>query len=710
MLCFLLITPLLLILLLSISPIYADNDAESHVDATILLEDSTLTKTKNDILDIDTQDGRSSVVVADDGGSSSGSTDTCTVAHQDDDSTTTTTTTTTTTRLQTSCTTMDHNNVPSIIQHEQQQHQQQPQHHDVPLDSTNQRSKHHSFFPDCRLYLATSTLAINSDASSSTSSSSPTSSGYYSRRLGLYTVQPIPRGHPIGAPDILIHLVDYPEALSSFVSHHSFEASQFGAQYEAKKVASILPGIPSLSQSTIMAESNVVPFYGRDMDEADVPRTVEPGAGALTHYHNLTFVATQYLDAGSEIFVGIPHGQDEKWSQSRMEWIRQRDEILIMLSAMEDGGGGGGGGGGLGVLPRGRRDVEWIQEHGMCVDHLRVQKSRRRGVGRGAFAKRYIPKGSIVSVSPLVPIDRKAAVSVKVKNGKGREKESSKPQLLVNYCLGHVNSSVLFYPTAPVVNLINHDRHGANVELQWSTSSEDIVHGLNVSSISLEDVVSRFRNSDDLVMKFVATRDIRPNEEIYMDYGLAWSRAWEKHVQEWNPVPGAVSYAPSYVMDDVAALLRTEKEQVDHPYPSNVMTACFYRYSTHQRNDGIASSNQASAGETTTVQWKMDRRTFDYRNLRPCQVIKREDIDGKIYYTAIMKNWNGMKKDELIPKHEIHVVSSIPRHAIRFVDKLYTTDMHLSNAFRHEIQIPDDIFPCAWKDLDDHKVCEETQY
>jgi hypothetical protein len=71
--------------------------------------------------------------------------------------------------------------------------------------------------------------------------------------------------------------------------------------------------------------------------------------------------------------------------------------------------------------------------------------------------------------------------------------------------------------------------------------------------------------------------------------------------------------------------------------------------------------------------------------------MQRFEVDGQITYTAMMKNWNGMRKEELIPKGEMHVVNTIPRNAIKFVDKLYSTDMHLSNGFRHEIQIPENM-------------------
>ena len=39
----------------------------------------------------------------------------------------------------------------------------------------------------------------------------------------------------------------------------------------------------------------------------------------------------------------------------------------------------------------------------------------------------------------------------------------------------------------------------------------------------------------------------------------------------------------------------------------------------------------------------------------------------------------------------------IPRGAISFADSAYSTDIFLDGAFRHPVQIPDDIFPPAWR-------------
>jgi hypothetical protein len=44
-------------------------------------------------------------------------------------------------------------------------------------------------------------------------------------------------------------------------------------------------------------------------------------------------------------------------------------------------------------------------------------------------------------------------------------------------------------------------------------------------------------------------------------------------------------------------------------------------------------------------------------------------------------------------------VQNVPRWAIQFVNHQYTSDMYLTNAFRHEMMIPDRMFPKAWKNL-----------
>jgi hypothetical protein len=62
-----------------------------------------------------------------------------------------------------------------------------------------------------------------------------------------------------------------------------------------------------------------------------------------------------------------------------------------------------------------------------------------------------------------------------------------------------------------------------------------------------------------------------------------------------------------------------------------------------------------------------------------------------------MLNRPGLDKHERIPNNEIHIVTHVPRAAIRFSDKPGTTDQHLPGAFRHEIGLPESLVPEAWK-------------
>ena len=573
-------------------------------------------------------------------------------------------------------------------------------------------------FPGCGLYLAPSTVKSENAG------------------LGIFTTRPLKRGQPIAFPDIIIQVIDFHmkhesdsqnqrPLIGPLIDEYSWDATKFGGQLEAKRVASILPGLGSIAnaQSTF-SKANALPFRP-DVDEANVPRTTKSGAGSFTHYHNLTFFATKSVQPGSEIFLHYDYKKDL--------WIQNRTIMDYDEDNNDDDSAKSHQGKTSSVMVPGR-DVKWLTQNGICLDNIKPAQSKVKSSGRGAFATRFIPKGSIIAPVPLVVISNRDALKIpkrKLKKSKKKTSQQQQKQLLLNYCFGHRNSSVLFYPTSPIVNLINHaptilppqkvqhqeqqqkkkkKNYTANAKIQWSKShfypqgktSENSAPTLSIEELKQLGATS-LPSRGYLLMEFIATRDIEPKEEILFDYGITWTNAWKEHEASWEPVQDANAYSPSYVMEDVAGLLRNEKEQVDHPYPSNVQISCFYQYSVYhkKKNAGIlASSSSSSSSEVTTVKWQMDRRTFEFENLRPCSVLEREKLpNGQWSYKMLIKNRYGLPKEEMIPKGEMHVVGSMPRGAIRFTDKIYSTDQHLPNAFRHEIGIPDEIFPREWMDL-----------
>ena len=59
-------------------------------------------------------------------------------------------------------------------------------------------------------------------------------------------------------------------------------------------------------------------------------------------------------------------------------------------------------------------------------------------------------------------------------------------------------------------------------------------------------------------------------------------------------------------------------------------------------------------------------------------------------------------------KYTVHVhltdrrkakVINVPRKAIMFFDEQYMSDNFLRRAFRHEMHLPDDMVPNAWRDM-----------
>jgi hypothetical protein len=86
------------------------------------------------------------------------------------------------------------------------------------------------------------------------------------------------------------------------------------------------------------------------------------------------------------------------------------------------------------------------------------------------------------------------------------------------------------------------------------------------------------------------------------------------------------------------------------------------------------------------------------RNLRPCVVLDRHvGSDDELLYTVRMFNRPGLTPSARLPKGKPCIVTGVPRYAIEFSDKLYTTDQHLENAFRKEIGMS--VFPSKWMDL-----------
>jgi hypothetical protein len=455
---------------------------------------------------------------------------------------------------------------------------------------------------------------------------------------GIFTMDDKRRGAPVLSGDVVLQVPDVMNTVGMefFEEDYWKSAEETGGMYEGKVVHSITPGVGMLSNS-LHGKSNILP-YRVDRDDGDCRRETCKSAGSFTHYHNYTWFVHKDLKAGQELLA--PQSD---------EWFDEHD-----LLDDDD-------------TPPPQRSIAWLRQHGICLDNIMPQQPTTSG--RGAIATRFLPRHAVVAPVPVVPIfDWQISLKMNTKAGAAKQQW----QLLLNYCYGHAQSSLMLFPYSPIVNLINHG-DDPNVRLQWS-QQHNRNDWLEMTLEELEDEA----DEPGLLLELVAIRDIVPGEAILLDYGADWKAAWDQH--KLPTFDGM--YTPAHVMDEVASKVRTETEQAEYPYVSNLMTSCFYDYQ---------NKTSSSSGGITTIPWNMTRSVFEWRNLRPCSIIQRDDASS--LYTVKMRNRQGLWK---IPK--MHLVSKVPRQAIRFSDKLYTTDQHLPQSFRHWIGIPEEIFPDKWRD------------
>lgn len=346
------------------------------------------------------------------------------------------------------------------------------------------------------------------------------------------------------------------------------------------------------------------------------------------------------------------------------------------------------------------RSAEWLQENGLCIGYLTSGISSIEQAGRGAFTTRLFTKGSIVSSTPLFH-ECYASEYVHYKINKDNDDENYRIQLLLNYCFQHPESPILLCPYGSQTSLINHNSNEPNVKIQWSTSSYHNSTWTNNYEFTLDDLCNI--KQVELVIDYVAIKEIKNGDEIFLDYGDLWNDAWNHYVQEWNDntqqrlsIYDTYKSAHEYNKNEI--IIKTKEDDDGYLYPSNILTECFFKYT----DEDVDTNYQEIEFNIT----KKKHKAYEYTahdhlmQLHNCTVYKRDitthtnsphhmhiyAVGMKLYYDSELQD------DESI-------VYNVPRNAIRFVDTYYSSDMHLDYAFRHPIGFPDDMFPENWKVL-----------
>ncbi|GAX24545.1 hypothetical protein FisN_4Hh064 [Fistulifera solaris] len=344
--------------------------------------------------------------------------------------------------------------------------------------------------------------------------------------------------------------------------------------------------------------------------------------------------------------------------------------------------------------PAATRSLQKLGEEGRCVDTLEVRPSTIPQAGRGAFATRFLPKGIVVTGTPLIFVPTDDFFKMYEGDWETKKEVPIKEkvvhyQISYNYCLHHPDSSIFLCPYGIGVNYINHGgKDGANVKLQWASEGE-LGHNNTILQQSPRHLLGNA--APRIFLNYVATQDIQEGEEILLDYGDAWQAAWDHHVRtfEEHRVEGSTDYqsARDWTKKNLDTMLRTEEEQVENPYPFHFALQCI-------------------------IDYDLDRRSLlslwgrEHTPSIPCRIKKRRkaisgNYEYKVLYKAIGTAGHQISKQLIEDIEDMKWTESdwLPQAALRFIDRPYSTDLLLPHAFRHPIGLPDDLFPDAWRNV-----------
>jgi hypothetical protein len=542
------------------------------------------------------------------------------------------------------------------------------------------------------------------------------------------------------------------EFVESFLWTSEYAGTKWEGNHSAPVVIPGIGVLASYHTGVSNVDFMQASMYFRDKPHGYKSGHANPARGANTPYYNATLRATQPIPAGMELFANFGDVWDGNYTDdfyqdkiTRFDYDTADkiiDKLLTFFAELEEdlttalqndlldfvlekvlGTAAGkqaktirslipahphklqrvvdAGGAFQYRYPDMIKSQKWLAKHGLCLDNLTTGPSTvvNANAGRGAFATRALKRGEIIAPSPMLHIANKDLLNMyKIQTVLGEaaalpEYNKSQPmgqQLLLNYCFGHPESSLLLFPLGSHVASINHHPAGLtpNAYITWS-KDKSIPNQHDYHDVSVQELAKV--NRIVIVMKVVALRDIAKGEEIFLDYGQEWQDAWNTHYDKWTQTYKHKPSWPHKAEDMRHAYqnkpLETRDTSLKNPYPPTVGTACFIK--TQDFPDG---KPMVSKDHYNIMNWAAPATLDQYNGdqLLIVDILSRTPAPSHYFnYTLLAR---------VGPDH-VEQVENVPHAACTFVDKPYTSDTFAPDAFRHSIGIMDNHFPQHWRDL-----------
>lgn len=337
------------------------------------------------------------------------------------------------------------------------------------------------------------------------------------------------------------------------------------------------------------------------------------------------------------------------------------------------------------------RSLEWLEEHGSCMDNIKDGVSTIPDAGRGAFANRFIPKGGTVAPIPLIHIGNRDIMTMydalPVRDDGYIPRNPEKPthqQLMLNYCFGHADTHLLLCPYGLLTALINHSHQDPNAKIQWS--SEDLLRHPEW----LNETYYHWYKTKHAGLSFdvVALRDIQEDEEILIDYGMEWEEAWQQHVASFDRPRR--DYMPAFEMNQQADLQIKTIFEADYEGTGGIYSFC----RKHWVDLALGEEHALQDNENVNIETEDENDEGCY----PCRVVHRNHNNSyiaELFSRRDTDHPSGMWEVDIDTVE--YVLFDVPRDTFFFHDAFYGRDHHQEWAFRHDMRIPDDMLPDAWR-------------
>ena len=303
--------------------------------------------------------------------------------------------------------------------------------------------------------------------------------------------------------------------------------------------STVLPIDELLNGAKSMLKLIAIESPGSLLDDFDPEDEAEVVAG-IYHIEQLTSRVLSVVPQTTDEWNKIYHHSWELYYDRKRNVTLQPGNITMDLPSVTDVGNAM-----YEITKPAAKSIQELRETGICLDHIVAGKSQTKlelgnapgllngggsngesmTLGRGAIAARFLAKGELIVPVPLLHLlDRSLFESVE-------EQDMSFNELMLNYCFGHSESTLIMCPVTNAV-LVNHcsdrngrfpcgsDGKGPNAEYRWASESQWDRKTKDTLTMTLDELAGANHKEQHrmMSMEIVAIRDIEEGEEVRSRY------------------------------------------------------------------------------------------------------------------------------------------------------------------------------------------------